>query len=223
MTTTTRVTASAAVLAQLRQAISTGALLPGQQLVQEALAERFGVSRVPLREALQILEGEGQVVHEVNRGYFVAELSITDLVEVYRLRSLLEAEAARAAVPLLNDADIDAMAKLLDQVDHAAASGDVSTMTQANRAFHFALIDAAQMPRLSRIVSSLWDATDVYRAVYYGSASHRDRVAHEHAAILAALRERDTATVVMELDAHREHAVIGIGELASHLTDQPST
>ena len=65
----TRVTAAATVLAELRRAISTGELAPGQQLVQESLAERLGVSRVPLREALQVLEGEGQVLHEPHRGY----------------------------------------------------------------------------------------------------------------------------------------------------------
>ena len=222
MSTSGRLTASATVLGQLRHAISTGALLPGQQLVQESLAESFGVSRVPLREALQVLEGEGQVVHEAHRGYFVAELSIDDLVEVYRLRALLEGEAARAALPLLTEDDITLLAHILEGVDRAADIGDVGTMTQANRQFHFALIDAAQMPRLSRIVSSLWDATDVYRTVYYGAEAHRARVAHEHAAILAAIRRRDADALVAELDAHREHAVIGIGELSAHLSTQPS-
>ena len=195
MSTSGRLTASATVLGQLRHAISTGALLPGQQLVQESLAESFGVSRVPLREALQVLEGEGQVVHEAHRGYFVA---------------------------LLTEDDVTLLAHILEGVDRAADIGDVGTMTQANRQFHFALIDAAQMPRLSRIVSSLWDATDVYRAVYYGAEAHRARVAHEHAAILAANRRRDADALVAELDAHREHAVIGIGELSAHLSTQPS-
>ena len=93
-------TAQEAVLAELRRAIVTGELAPGEQVLQDALAERFGVSRVPLREALKILEGEGQVTYRPHRGYFVAELDVDDLREVYRIRDLLESEAVRVAVPL---------------------------------------------------------------------------------------------------------------------------
>jgi len=209
----TRVTAAATVLAELRRAISTGELAPGQQLVQESLAVRLGVSRVPLREALQVLEGEGQVVHEPHRGYFVVELSLADLVEVYHLRAVLEAEAARTAVPLLTDADVESLQRLVDAVNAASARSDIGAMIGANRAFHLALVDAARMPRLSRLVNSLWDATDVYRSVYYGSAPNRERVDHEHAAIMAAIRSRDVAAVITELDAHREHAVAELAAL----------
>ena len=89
-------------MAELRLAIASGDLRPGEQVLQDALAERFGVSRVPLREALKILEGEGQVVYRPHRGYFVAELDLDDLREVYRIRDLLESEAVRVAVPQIN-------------------------------------------------------------------------------------------------------------------------
>jgi len=203
----THITAGSVVLAELRRAIATGELAPGQQLVQESLAERFGVSRVPLREALQVLEAEGQVVHQVHRGYFITELSLPDLIEVYRLRAVLEAEAARVAVPLLTDDDVEALAELAARIEDASEAGEVGAMIEANRAFHFTLIDAAAMPRLSRLVASLWDATDVYRSVYYGSATNRERVSHEHASIMAAIRNRNPTTLIGELDAHREHAV----------------
>jgi len=210
-----RVTASVAVLADLRRAIATGEFAPGQQLRQESLAERFGVSRVPLREAFQVLEGEGQIVHEPHRGYFVAQLSLPDLVEVYRLRAILEGEAARVAVPLLSNHDIAALAERASQIDAASHAGDVSTMIAANREFHFALIEHAAMPRLSRMVASLWDATDVYRSVYYGSSTNRQRVDHEHAAIITAIAARDTDALIRELDAHREHAVAELAAIIS--------
>ena len=101
MTVERRQTAQDTVLAALRADILDGTLAPGDQIVQESLADRYGVSRVPLREALKTLESEGQVAYYPHRGYFVTELSVADLLEVYRLRALLEAEAIRAAVPSL--------------------------------------------------------------------------------------------------------------------------
>ena len=213
MTTGRRVTAQDAVLASLRSDILTGSLGPGDQIVQEALAEKYGVSRVPLREALKTLESEGQVVYHPHRGYFVAELSVADLLEVYRLRTILEAEAIRHAVPTLSDDDVSAIADLQDQVDDAASAGDVIAMTSANRRFHFAVFDASGLPRLSRLLRQLWEATDAYRALYYSSADNRARVADEHAVMLEALRARDAERLIVLHDEHREHSVRAVRAL----------
>ncbi|GAB3908900.1 hypothetical protein GCM10029964_109490 [Kibdelosporangium lantanae] len=92
-------TAQEFVLDELRRLILTGEMAAGAPIRQDALAERFGVSRVPLREALRTLEGEGQVTYRPHHGYQVANLSMADLLEVYRIRELLETEATRLAVP----------------------------------------------------------------------------------------------------------------------------
>ena len=207
MTADRKTTAQEGVLAALRSDILTGSLGPGDQIVQESLAERYGVSRVPLREALKTLETEGQVVYHPHRGYFVAELSVADLLEVYRLRALLEAEAISHAMPTFSDDDVDAIAELLREVEVAAAAGDVMAMTAANRRFHFAIFDASGLPRLSRILRQLWEATDVYRALYFQAEENRDRVALEHAAMLAALRSGDPAALIALHDEHRDHSV----------------
>ena len=107
------------MLAALRRALVSGELAPGEQVRQESLAERFGVSRVPLREALKILEGEGRVVYLPHRGYFVAELSLDDLLEVYRMRELLEAEAVMVAVPRLGASDLAAISAACEDVRQA--------------------------------------------------------------------------------------------------------
>lgn len=200
-------TAQEAVLAELRRAIVTGELRPGEQVLQDALAERFGVSRVPLREALKILEGEGQVIYRPHRGYFVAELDLDDLREVYRIRDLLESDAVRVAVPQITGPEIQALVGALDDVEHAAAAGDLVRMAEANRRFHFGLIEAAHLPRLARMVRVLWDATDVYRSLYYADSEHRDAVHEEHRAVLDAVRAGDAERVVDLLRAHRDRAV----------------
>src|SRR5674476_1570791 len=91
-------TAQEAVLAELRRLITAGLLRPGQQIVQDALAVQFGVSRVPLREALKILEGEGQVTYVAHRGYFVTELSLSDLIEAVSYTHLRAHETGRNLV-----------------------------------------------------------------------------------------------------------------------------
>ncbi|MFL6069834.1 MAG: GntR family transcriptional regulator [Actinomycetes bacterium] len=194
-------------MAELRRAIGSGELKPGEQVLQDALAERFGVSRVPLREALKILEGEGQVIYRPHRGYFVAELDLNDLREVYRIRDVLESEAVKTAVEQITEAELADVELALEEVERAAHSGDLAAMADANRRFHFGLMEAAHMPRLSRLVRILWDATDVYRSVYYSEGGHRSAVIEEHRAVLDAVKARDADRACAVLREHRQRAV----------------
>lgn len=116
-------TAQQFVLEELRRAITSGELRPGGPIRQEALAARFEVSRVPLREALKALEAEGLVVHHVHRGYFVAELSLADLEEIYRIRELLETEAVRTAVRRLPEGTVGTLEGIQREVERAADAG----------------------------------------------------------------------------------------------------
>lgn len=203
-------TAQEAVLAELRRLIVTGRLRPGEQVVQDALAAELGVSRVPLREALKILEGEGQVRYVAHRGYFVTQLSLPDLLEVYRIREILEAEAVRVGLPQMTTEDVDRLAEAEREVQAAAAAADVAGMTQANRRFHFALIEACGLPRLVRILGLLWDATEVYRSVYFTEPGNRERVDAEHHELVAAVKAGDIERAVAVLDEHRRHAVAAL-------------
>jgi DNA-binding GntR family transcriptional regulator len=207
------VTAQDSALRALRTDILTGQLKPGDQIVQETLAERYGVSRVPLREALKMLESEGQVAYYPHRGYFVAELSVDDLLELYRLRSLLESEAITHAVPAMSDEDVEAVAALLARVDSASDASDVLLLTEANRLFHFAIFEAGHQPRLTRLLHQLWDATEAYRALYFQESANRARVGQEHAAMLAALRRRDTARLIGLHQEHRDHSVAAVSSM----------
>ena len=200
-------TAQEAVLAELRRLITAGRLRPGQQIVQDALAVQFGVSRVPLREALKILEGEGQVTYVAHRGYFVTELSLSDLIEVYRIREILEAEAVSIAVPQMTAEDIHRLEGAERDVRAAADIADVVAMTSANRRLHFAILDACALPRLVWLIRLLWDATEVYRSVYYNDAHNREMVDSEHRALVAAVRAGDATAALVVLTEHREHAI----------------
>ncbi|HEX4247145.1 MAG TPA: GntR family transcriptional regulator [Pseudonocardia sp.] len=200
-------TAQQAVLAELRRAIIEGDLAPGSQLIQEAVAESLGVSRVPVREAMRILQGEGQISYTPHRGYFVTELSLDELEEIRRIRELLEEEAVVKAMPNLRDEDIAAMAEAYEEMDRAGAAGDISAMNAAHTRFHFALLSASGMTRLLKILRQLWDAADPYRAVYHGEAASRRTAQDQHAALLRAAEQRDTERAVKILDAHRQQTI----------------
>ncbi len=200
-------TAQEVALKELRSALASGVLMPGQQLVQEDLAEELGVSRVPIRESLKILEGEGHVTYHPNRGYFVTELSATDLAELYRIRELLEEEALTHAVAEVSDADLKDIEEILTEVNAAAAAGDVDALTQANRAFHLSIIELSGMNRLSRLIRQLWDASDIYRTVYFREESNRERIFAEHQEIFRALQARDAHALIKAQNHHREQAV----------------
>jgi DNA-binding GntR family transcriptional regulator len=200
-------TAQEAVLAEMRRAIVSGELKPGEPIRQEVLAERLGVSRVPVREALKILQGEGQVEYQPHRGYSVTRLDLDDLREVYRIRQLLETEAARISVPALSDAEIKALSESAREVDLAGDVEDYVAMSEANRRFHFLLVEGAGLNRLTHLVRILWDATDVYRSFYYTDVSNRYRVRAEHAGIVQAAAAHDMERVIALLDEHRQHAI----------------
>lgn len=195
------------VLDELRRAIERREIAPGEAIRQDALAERLGVSRVPIREALKILEGEGQVLYQPHRGYQVVELSIDDLIEVYHLRRILETEAIRLGVPSLGKADLDELDELRIDIDVAGEVGDVLAMTAANRRFHFLIFDLAEMPRLSRLIRNLWDATDAYRSLYYAGETNRVHIRQEHEQILQAARAKDAERIVQLHDDHRDNAI----------------
>lgn len=210
-------TAQQAVLGELRRAIIEGELPPGTQLVQDALAEKLGVSRVPIREALRILEGEGQVAYFPQRGYFIAELNIAELLEIQRLRALLEPEAVTKAIPVLTDADVQVMSDAYGDMEAAAARKDIAGVNVAHTRFHFALLGACGMPRLIKILRQLWDTADPYRAIYHGDEPSRLKAQAEHAQILEAARRRDLVRLIVLLDEHRQHTVDRLsGPLAKH-------
>jgi DNA-binding GntR family transcriptional regulator len=184
-----------------------GELRPGQRVVQEDVAARIGVSVAPVREALRVLEQEGQVTYLPRRGYFVTELRVADLEEIYGLRQLVEERAARAALPTLDDGSLQRIEAAARDCVEAADAGDVAAELAANRRFHFELLDVPGRPHTMRLIRQLWDSTEAYRALYYNSVEERRRSVDAHDRILAAVQARDPDALVRELDEHRERAL----------------
>ena len=197
----------------LRRAIVAGELRPAQRVLQEDIAERLGVSVATVREALRVLEQEGQVAYRPRRGYFVTELRIEDLEEIYELRQVLEERAARKALPAL---DPDALARIelaARDCETAAELGDVAAELAANRRFHFGLLESPEQTHSMRLIRLLWDSTEAYRAMYYNAPEERRNAVHAHDDILAAARRGDADALVTALDAHRNRALVVLKEI----------
>jgi DNA-binding GntR family transcriptional regulator len=199
-------------VAWLRNAVVSGDLVPGQRVLQEEIAERIGVSVAPVREALRVLEGEGQLVYSPRRGYFVAELNIEDLVEIYELRQVLEERAGRRALADLDEGVIERMTRAADDCSAFAKTGDVTRQLDANRRFHFALFET-QDRHTVRLIRLLWDSTEAYRAMYYNAPRERAAVDQSHRRILALVEARDADGLIEELDAHRARALATLGKI----------
>jgi DNA-binding GntR family transcriptional regulator len=195
-------------LGRLRQAIVARELGPGQHIVQEEVAERLGVSIAPVREALRVLEQEGQVTYRPRRGYFVTTLRAEDLREIYELRQVLEERAARRALPTLDEEALERISRAAKDCVDAAAAGDVAAELEANRRFHFGLLESPEQIHTMRVIRLLWDSTEAYRALYYNSPDERRAAGEAHDRILAAVHSGSADVLVRELDAHRERALV---------------
>jgi DNA-binding GntR family transcriptional regulator len=191
----------------LRGLIVGGVLRPGARVNQEDLAGDLGLSVAPIREALRVLEQEGQLTYLPRRGYFVTELNVADLTEIYELRAVLEERAARQALPVLDEEALERVREAARECVDAAGSGDVAAELAANRRFHFGLLDAPGQPHALRVIRLLWDSTEAYRAMYYNSPEERRASLDAHDAILAAAEDRDADALVAALHAHRERAL----------------
>jgi DNA-binding GntR family transcriptional regulator len=191
----------------LRRAIVAGELRPGSRVGQDEFAKAVGVSIAPVREALRILEQEGQVTYLPRRGYFVTALEIADLEEIYGLRAVLEGRAARDALVSLDEPELERIALAARDFVNAVDGGDVAAELEANRRFHLAILDSPDHPHTMRVIRQLWDSTEAYRALYYNLEDERRRAVAAHDRILEALRERDAERLVAELAAHRDRAL----------------
>lgn len=190
-----------AVLRALRNMIATGALTSGQPIRQDEIATELGVSRVPVRESLKILEGEGHVEHIPRQGFQVADLKMSDLYDIYRMRELLEAEALTHGVSQLTDADLATVRTAMLQLE-SDTNVDVMRTVDANTRFHLTPIDACNKPLLSRTIRILWETATPF-AIRLIRSTESGLIHSEHALMYEALKARDTTSVISAFTEHR--------------------
>jgi DNA-binding GntR family transcriptional regulator len=187
-------TAQDFVLTAVREAVLTGIFGPGARLRQEELAELFGTSRIPVREALRALEYEGLVTSEPHRGFTVTALDMEDVEEVYDLRVLLEGEAVRLAIPLLTNEDIAELDGLFSSM---TASDDPDEQLAARERFYLRLFAVAGRPRLLSLIVRL--RQEVARALRWPTIQYSPS---HHQQLFEAVKDGDADRAVAQLAAH---------------------
>jgi DNA-binding GntR family transcriptional regulator len=193
--------AGARIADRIRTGILAGEHPPGTRIRQEDVAERFGASRVPVREALRILEHEGLVTLVANTGAWVATLTLAECEEIYQMRERLEPLLLRYSAPGLDPIDLERLTRLAEEM---AETTDLDRFLDLDRQFHLGSYAAAETTQLGELVTKLWNTTQPYRRAYSRSMDEdARRIVHdEHHLIVAGLRSGDIEDAERVLAAH---------------------
>jgi DNA-binding GntR family transcriptional regulator len=200
-------TLSSAIAEQLRQGVLSGAYAAGSALRQDMLAAQYGVSRIPVREALFQLEAEGLVLIAPHKGAIVSNFSLAEVDDVFDLRVLLEPRLLRSSAPLLTAADCANIAELDDAFAKAIAEQDVAHWGELNARFHQALYRHAPLPRTLAIVTQLLQTSERYTRVQMNRANPDKalpRAEREHRKLLQLCRSGQVDQACAHLVGHIE-------------------
>lgn len=190
------------VQAEIEGMIMNGELEAGDQVIENLLAERFGVSRGPIREACRALTQEGLLTAIPNRGMFVREIALKEALEVYDIRAALDDLVGREVAEHITEAEFVGLARLVDEMDAAARRADLDSYYPLNLEYHDTLLNLAGNQRLSLLYRSLIKHLHLFRRKgLLGEGSMRISN-EEHRLVVAALERRDPVRAGLAMRAH---------------------
>jgi DNA-binding GntR family transcriptional regulator len=186
----------------LKRWITAGVLAPGASIDQAELSQRLGMSRVPVRTALERLASEGLVALTPRRGAVVMPLSLQEMSDLYVVRHHLEGLATELAADRLTEADVEALARILAQTEEEVRRGDLEAFLASNRAFHMRIYAASGNAVLTRVIGGLWDLSERYRRAYLQLPARAEESTAEHRHIFDLLRARRGAEAAAFMREH---------------------
>lgn len=201
------------VLSELRRVIASGAVPPGSPIPLDDVAAFFGVSLIPVREALKTLLGEGLLEHQPRLGYTVTALSQAELDELYVVRGALEAAALEAAVRQSGRADHERATAIHEALDRAVAADDAAAFQRASRAFHEALLAPCRMPRLLHMLDIAWNLTEPVQTMMRTTEEDRAGMREDHQHMLDAFVARDAEALKAVAEAHHNRLTACIARI----------
>lgn len=188
---------------QIRRGLAEGSLRPGERLSPTAMAQQLNVSHIPVREALKELHAQGLVSMIRNRGFFVPDLSLADVEDIYLWRSVLEDRAQRMAVPVLSNDVVHQLEAICARMEEASRRKDVETFHRENRVFHFLPFRQVCTDRFFRMLDALWDSADNYQSVLIRVGPSVSQLQHQHQELLEAYQHRDVEAAIRIMAEHR--------------------
>jgi DNA-binding GntR family transcriptional regulator len=185
-------TKNVAVYEALRKDIIESRLKPGQKIIMSDVAKEFGLSDIPVREAIRRLESEGYVHCTPHVGAIVSELDGNKIIELYLIRVELESLATRLAVPHITSRDIDFLIKKNQEMELAIQSQKLEKLGALNKDFHLRIYQAAPYPTLNQLIEDLWEKMERTQCVFTFVPDRAVASVEEHKMIIAALKSKDT-------------------------------
>jgi DNA-binding GntR family transcriptional regulator len=189
----------------LRQRIFRRELEPGSWIDELRLAEQYGISRTPLREALKVLAAEGLVTMKVRRGAYVTEVSETDLRDVYHLLSLLESDAAGVAAQRITDEELHELQAIHQQMEDASA--DTERFLAFNERFHMRVLEIAGNRWRNQMVADLRKVMKLNRRNSLLKSGRIQESIREHRAVMRALARHDAPAAAEKMRVHFQHGL----------------
>lgn len=212
-----------AILTELRRAILSGDIAPGTQVPVDEVADLFGVSRIPIRESLKTLIGEGLVDHQPRAGYTVARLTPQEFRELYVVRGVLEIAALSAAIDSAGPDDDREGAEALHALDRAIQIQDYRAYQRESRRFHLILAAPCRMSRLMHMIELVWNITEPIQPMAHIRQRDRDELHAEHREMLDAFTARDRTRLLRITRQHLDELENTVSDLsATALFDSPA-
>jgi DNA-binding GntR family transcriptional regulator len=201
--------AMATALQRLRHMIVTGELAPGEQIRQQETADLLGVSRVPLREAMNVLANQGMLLHRPNQGYFVVKRAAGELAQIRRMMHALENELIKTA-EWPDKKGLAQLRSLNAKMRDTVRKTDWAQLAPLNHDFHFAIYALSPDHLILREVQRLWSLADPFVLVKFESVEARARTVDEHEDLIEALQAQDRAALRRAMDHHRTSSMQGV-------------
>ena len=196
-------------LQQLRAKVVSGALSPGEQIRQQEMAEELGVSRVPLREALNVLADQGLLTHRPNSGYFVAKRAPNELAQIRRILQLLENELL-VSIEWPDGECIEELRGLNAQMRECVTAYDWTPLVRLNREFHLKVFSLSSYRLILEEVKRLWALADTFIATKMADEGARRRTVEEHDLLIDCLVARDRQRCLQMMELHRASTASGL-------------
>jgi DNA-binding GntR family transcriptional regulator len=208
----------------LRDAILSGEFVPNSRLNQDDLAKRLGVSRAPIRDALNRLEAEG-LVRTLGRtgGVVVAETSEQEMADIYELRAIVDCATVRLACERVGEELLARLRGVVEETEQATEAKDLQRIVQAHAAFHEVLYTASGNAELIRVARNLWDRSYRFRVMALSNEENARRGLEQHRAILAALETRDAERAVAMAEEHDRSSIRHLRSRMASAEEPPRT